>query len=180
MENVADCMFCDIAQKTDKSILKANNKFVVIKDIKPHAKHHYLVISKTHISKITDVKASDIELIKSMESLGRAYLRAILKDEGEADIVEDMLRVGFHQPPMVSVKHLHMHILYPINSMGLINRHIVFRPGRFFKSATDVMVEMEKNLLQEDNNTNIAKETKKEHEAKASPQELRDCIANNQ
>lgn len=48
-----------------------------------------------------------------MDNLGRDYLRETLKEKGEADTVEDMLRLGFHWSKFVSVRHLHMHLLYP-------------------------------------------------------------------
>lgn len=48
-----------------------------------------------------------------MDLLGRDYLRETLKEKGEADTVEDFLRMGFHWSILVSVRHLHMHLLYP-------------------------------------------------------------------
>lgn len=56
-----------------------------------------------------------------MEKTGREFLRAELKAKGEADTVEDMLRVGFHWPPLITVNHLHMHILYPIKDVSCKN-----------------------------------------------------------
>lgn len=55
--------------------------------------------------------------VMDMEQTGREFLRAELKAKGEADTVEDMLRVGFHWPPLVTVNHLHMHLLYPISEV---------------------------------------------------------------
>lgn len=54
-----------------------------------------------------------------MEKTGRELLREHLKKKGEADTVEDMLRIGFHLPPLLSVHHLHMHIIYPISDVRM-------------------------------------------------------------
>jgi len=44
------CLFCEIANKKVKTeILYQNKNWFVIKDIKPKAKIHYLVIPKKHI-----------------------------------------------------------------------------------------------------------------------------------
>ena len=42
---------------------------VIVKDINPKAKHHYLVISKKHISKPTDLTVGDIPLCKYSKNL---------------------------------------------------------------------------------------------------------------
>ncbi len=91
---------------------------MVIADQKPLAPHHYLVLSRPHIRKPGHLTHADIELVQSMEQLGREYLREILKAKGEADTVEDRLRIGFHFPPVLKVQHLHMHVLYPANEVG--------------------------------------------------------------
>lgn len=52
-------------------------------------------------------------LVKEMDKLGRDYLRETLKEKGEADTVEGLLRMGFHWSIFISVRHLHMHLLYP-------------------------------------------------------------------
>uniref|UniRef100_A0A0N4ZT11 Adenosine 5'-monophosphoramidase HINT3 n=1 Tax=Parastrongyloides trichosuri TaxID=131310 RepID=A0A0N4ZT11_PARTI len=176
MDVVDGCVFCNLLQTDKEKVLKETDDLAIVKDIKPHAKHHYLVLSKKHIGKIDDVRASDIDFIKQMESVGREYLRYALKAKGEADIVEDMLRIGFHQSPFLTVKHLHMHVLYPISSMGIITRHVVFRPGRFFKPVTEVLVEMQDELLKSDNKSPAAQEMKAQHKASIDPTKLADAI----
>lgn len=65
-----------------------------------------------------------------MDTLGRDYLREILKEKGEADTVEDLLRMGFHWSFFLGVRHLHMHLLYPTRGVcyglhinGMICKH---------------------------------------------------------
>ncbi|KHN71369.1 hypothetical protein Tcan_02328 [Toxocara canis] len=79
-----------------------------------------------------------------MERVGREYLREALKEKGEADIVEDLLRLGFHNSAMLSVRHLHMHLLYPVTQMNVFYRNFIFRPGRFFHLTKDVIEQLEK------------------------------------
>lgn len=54
-----------------------------------------------------------------MERMGREFLREALRTSGDADTIEDMLRIGFHCSNFLSVYHLHMHILYPISGVSL-------------------------------------------------------------
>ncbi|VDK49088.1 unnamed protein product [Anisakis simplex] len=137
------CIFCDIVHTKKQQHLKESENAVVIADAAPHAPHHYLILSKRHISKPTDLTPGDIDLVKEMEHVGREYLREALKAKGEADTVEDLLRMGFHGSVLVSVKHLHMHLLYPVSQMSFIYRSVIFRPGHMFHLTKDVIEELE-------------------------------------
>ncbi|CAL2044430.1 unnamed protein product [Caenorhabditis brenneri] len=145
LTSVNGCKFCDIVKNKKELQLKDKNTCVVINDIKPKAKHHFLVVSKKHISKPTDLTVADVPLLEEMERTGRELLREQLKKEGEADTVEDMLRIGFHLPPLLSVHHLHMHIIYPISDMGLISRKLTFRPGKVFKPARELIDQLKED-----------------------------------
>ncbi|VDN05784.1 unnamed protein product [Thelazia callipaeda] len=125
-------------------ILNYNCSTVVIEDKYPHAPHHYLILSKRHINKSSDLKVADLPLVREMGLVGRDYLRETLKKKGEADTVEDLLRMGFHWSKFVSVNHLHMHVLYPISEMKIFYRWVIFRPGRFFRTTSSVIEELEK------------------------------------
>uniref|UniRef100_A0A0M3I5E5 Adenosine 5'-monophosphoramidase HINT3 n=2 Tax=Ascaris TaxID=6251 RepID=A0A0M3I5E5_ASCLU len=138
------CTFCEIVHVKKDRHLKESENAIVIADIAPHAPHHYLILSKRHINKPADLTPADIDLVKEMEQVGREYLREVLKTKGEADIVEDMLRVGFHGSAMISVRHLHMHLLYPIKEMSMVYRSLIFRPGPFFHLTKDVVEQLEK------------------------------------
>uniref|UniRef100_A0A1I7UXW3 Adenosine 5'-monophosphoramidase HINT3 n=1 Tax=Caenorhabditis tropicalis TaxID=1561998 RepID=A0A1I7UXW3_9PELO len=142
LTSVNGCKFCDIVKNKKELQLKEKPTCVVVNDIKPKAKHHFLVISKQHISKPTDLTVADVPLLEEMERTGRELLREHLKKEGEADTVEDMLRIGFHLPPLLSIHHLHMHIIYPISDMGLISRKLTFRPGKVFKPARELIEQL--------------------------------------
>ncbi|WKY09611.1 hypothetical protein Q1695_002179 [Nippostrongylus brasiliensis] len=152
---VSGCKFCDIANYKRDLHLRESDKCVVIRDIKPKTPHHFLAVSKAHINKPTDLTAADIPLLMDMEKTGREFLRAksqppahahsLPNQRGEADTVEDMLRVGFHWPPLISVNHLHMHILYPISELGFFSRHLTFRPGKVFRTTSEVIDELRKD-----------------------------------
>lgn len=43
---------------------------------------------------------------------------------------------GFHCPPFISVKHLHMHAIGPLSSMGFLTR-MLYRPSSpWFKTVS--------------------------------------------
>ncbi|KAJ1367733.1 hypothetical protein KIN20_028706 [Parelaphostrongylus tenuis] len=141
---VSGCKFCDIANYRRDQHLKESEKCVIIRDIKPKTPHHFLAVSKAHINKPTDLTAADIPLLIDMEKTGREFLRVELKAKGEADTIEDMLRIGFHWPPLITEHHLHMHILYPIKELGFFSRHLIFRPGMMFRPVSEVIEELRK------------------------------------
>lgn len=70
-----------------------------------------------------------------MEACGRDFLMNRLKARGEADVMESRLRIGFHWPPLLSVNHLHLHVIYPSDQMYFFYRTFIFRPGRFFRTV---------------------------------------------
>lgn len=158
---VEGCVFCNIVQNKKDQHLKTGENTVVIKDHSPHAPYHFLVLTKSHISKSNDLTVQDIGLVKEMEETGREYLREVLKEKGEADTVEAMLRTGFHKPPFLTVHHLHMHILYPVHDMAFIYRSVVFRPGRFFRLSKTVIEDLEK-VKNQDGWTDLEKKIRRE------------------
>ncbi|CAJ0950403.1 unnamed protein product, partial [Mesorhabditis belari] len=161
MNAVPGCIFCDIIHGNGKRDLQLamNDKCVVIKDHKPQVPHHYLVLSHAHINRPTDLTFADIPLIREMEKTGREVLRLDLKAKGEADTVEDMLRIGFHWPPMIRVNHLHMHILYPVKDLGFFSKMLIFKPGKVFRETSRVIQELEEKAgLQKGESSNPAKE----------------------
>jgi hypothetical protein len=52
----------------------------------------------------------------------------------------DEARMGFHWPPFIFVKHLHLHIISPESAMGWINKNIVFRKDSYVFSSPAYMV----------------------------------------
>lgn len=59
-------------------------------------------------------------LVLEMEEKLKEYLM-------ELGIQSDNATFGFHWPPFISVKHLHMHCIAPLSKMNFISR-LIFKP----------------------------------------------------
>ena len=63
-------------------------------------------------------------MVERMAEIGKQ----VLVDQGGS--VEEA-RMGFHWPPFILVKHLHLHVVSPESSMGWFSRNILFRVDSF-------------------------------------------------
>eukprot|EP00669_Euglena_mutabilis_P009389 TRINITY_DN4300_c0_g2_i1.p1 TRINITY_DN4300_c0_g2~~TRINITY_DN4300_c0_g2_i1.p1 ORF type:complete len:193 (+),score=56.25 TRINITY_DN4300_c0_g2_i1:72-650(+) len=116
------CIFCRIvAGQEPADVMYRDEKFLVIKDHRPAAEHHYLVLPVMHMEDAKHLTLADIPLVERMETLGKK----VLQQRG-API--DDVRLGFHWPPFQAVKHLHMHCVGPVSEMGYFNKKVSFRP----------------------------------------------------
>ena len=102
-----DCIFCKIANKEiPTDFLYEDEMVVAFKDIRPIAPVHVLVVPKTHIEQITDLKDSD-------EKLAGRILLAAKKVAEQLGIAESgyklLFRVG-HDGGQ-EVPHIHLHLL---------------------------------------------------------------------
>lgn len=101
-----DCLFCKIiAGEIPSSKFYEDDDILIIADINPQAKKHYLMMPKKHYSNIIDMGAKD------PEALGKMFKKL-------AEIVDTLgLDGGFRivsnkgENGCQSVKHLHIHIL---------------------------------------------------------------------
>ncbi|WOH12196.1 hypothetical protein DCAR_0831696 [Daucus carota subsp. sativus] len=103
----SQCVFCEIARgSTSATLLHSDERVVAFRDIKPAAFRHYLVIPVEHISTVKDLKRrpEDFSLVNHMYDVGQTLLRRDAPHSAE-------YRFGFHQPPLNSVNHLHLHCL---------------------------------------------------------------------
>ncbi|XP_004511680.1 bifunctional adenosine 5'-phosphosulfate phosphorylase/adenylylsulfatase HINT4 isoform X1 [Cicer arietinum] len=102
----ASCVFCEIAatKSTSHSILHSDDRVVAFRDINPSAFRHYLVVPVEHIPTVNDLqrKTEDHSLVNHMLEVGRMLL---VRDAPQSK----QYRFGFHQPPLNSVNHLHLH-----------------------------------------------------------------------
>ncbi|KAG8659454.1 bifunctional adenosine 5'-phosphosulfate phosphorylase/adenylylsulfatase HINT4 isoform X2 [Manihot esculenta] len=104
---VSSCIFCQIAHNsTSTTLLHSDDKVVAFQDIKPSALRHYLVIPVEHISTVRNLQSreEDYTLVNHMLSVGKMLLHRDAPQSKE-------YRFGFHQPPLNSVDHLHLHCL---------------------------------------------------------------------
>lgn len=101
------CLFCQIIKKeVPAETVYEDEKFLVIKDIKPEAPIHFLVLPKKHIDSVNELTETDKDLI------GGLFLTA-KKVAREAGVAESGYRLIFNTGPDAgqTVQHLHLHIL---------------------------------------------------------------------
>ncbi|SPP85066.1 histidine triad nucleotide-binding protein 3 [Drosophila guanche] len=126
------CLFCDFAngRQGPPPVLEVQtDEYVIFKDKSPAATYHYLAIPKQHFDSFSVLNRSHIGLVMQMESGMVELLKSKNVDPSKAII-------GFHIPPFISVKHLHLHGIYPPSEMSLWNR-INFMSSFWFKTAKD-------------------------------------------
>ncbi|XP_062533225.1 adenosine 5'-monophosphoramidase HINT3-like [Armigeres subalbatus] len=118
------CIFCKITtgQDPNASIVYQNERICIFKDIRPAAEHHLLAVPKYHLDDVRSLTAAERPLLEEM----RTELGNVLKDQYQIDLSEALF--GFHIPPFTTVKHLHMHGMGPVGSMGFLSR-MIFRPN---------------------------------------------------
>ena len=133
----SSCIFCDIVAENDvaNKIHFSNEKVVLFSDIKPAAKHHYLVIPREHIKDATQLTTSDhVDLVQEMVRAGTEYLTSIC---GETALEDS--KFGFHYPPFISVQHLHLHVIYPYSEVRMIGS-MLFPEDRWYFVSPDCVI----------------------------------------
>ncbi|KTD64709.1 histidine triad nucleotide-binding protein [Legionella spiritensis] len=102
-----DCLFCKIINgEIPATILFEDPEIMVIRDIRPQAPSHLLVLPKKHIATINDADSSDEQL------LGRMVLTA--KKMAESEHISDFgyrLVFNVNAGGGQEVHHIHLHIL---------------------------------------------------------------------
>lgn len=101
-----DCLFCKfVSKELSTTILYEDDNMIIIKDIAPQAKNHYLAISKSHFKYLGEMTEQDSEMLKNM-------LVTIPKLESLLGL-ENGYRLVINQgdDPGQTVPHLHIHIL---------------------------------------------------------------------
>lgn len=103
MEN---CIFCKIvAGEIPSPRLYEDDKMIVVRDIEPKAKLHYLCIPKTHFAYLSEMDEERAEIVKHC-------FQTIPKIVGELGL-QDGYRVIINQGANAgqTVFHLHIHLL---------------------------------------------------------------------
>ncbi len=103
MEN---CIFCKIiAGEIPSPRLYEDDKIIVIRDIEPKAKLHYLCIPKTHFALLADMDEAKAKTLKyCFEKIAQIY-KDLGLDEGYRVIINQGVNGG------QTVPHLHIHLL---------------------------------------------------------------------
>ena len=103
MEN---CLFCKMIKgEIPVNKVYEDDNMIIIRDIAPQAKNHYLAISKSHFKLFADMTDSDAEMLKNM-------LKTIPTLEGLLGL-ENGYRIVVNQGDDAgqTVPHIHIHIL---------------------------------------------------------------------
>lgn len=101
-----DCIFCKIINgEIPSEKVYEDEKFLIIKDISPQAKIHYLLLPKKHYTDIIDMSLNDSVLLG--ECLKK--LSEIIDDLGLSNGFRLITNKG--DDGCQSVKHLHIHIM---------------------------------------------------------------------
>ena len=103
MEN---CVFCKIVAGVIPSPrLYEDEKMIVIRDIQPKAKLHYLCIPKTHFALLSEMDEAKAEIVKHCF----ATIPTLEETLGLQDGYRVIINQGFNGGQ--TVPHLHIHLL---------------------------------------------------------------------
>ena len=103
MEN---CIFCKIvAGDISSPRLYEDDKMIVIRDIEPKAKLHYLCIPKTHFALLSEMDVEKAEIVKHCFEV----IPTLEEKLGLQDGYRVIINQGFNGGQ--TVHHLHIHLL---------------------------------------------------------------------
>lgn len=139
-EDSSKCLFCRIAnhQEPNSRLLYEKDGIVIFEDIRPAATHHYLIVPQKHVKDPKHLGPADSDLVERLTAVGKEYLT---KNGGSVD----ESRIGFHWPPFNSISHLHLHVIAPVRSMGLI-ASMIFRPNSLWFVTSDWLINRLKKM----------------------------------
>ncbi len=101
-----DCIFCKIANgEIPSKFYYEDEKTIIIRDIAPQAKLHYLVIPKEHYTDITELADKNPDLLQ--------HLFTVIAEKKEELGLTNGFRVitNIGEDGCQSVKHIHVHLL---------------------------------------------------------------------
>ena len=101
-----DCLFCKFANgEIPVNKVFENEDFVIIRDINPHAKNHFLAIPKKHLKYLAEMTEEDSELAGRILKTIPALEDLLELKNGYRLIINQGDDAG------QTVPHLHIHIL---------------------------------------------------------------------
>lgn len=116
MNKDPNCIFCKIIAKDIRAeILFENEALIVIKDIKPSAPIHHLIIPKNHIPSVAHLEEDNKELV------GEIFLTA-KNDARKAGLTGYKTVFNVDRDGGQIIDHLHLHLLGGWNKKEDINR----------------------------------------------------------
>ena len=127
-------------------------------DIYPASKHHYLVIPKRKILHAGYLTPEDKALVRHLLVVAKLVAAKNGIGDGTAEGVDEARRagdvtLGFHRFPLLSVYHLHMHILAPMPANSWWGRCVMFPRymSRFYQTPERVLRDIcdDKDVLED-------------------------------
>lgn len=116
-ENMAkepiECRICEIIKQKEDMVYE-DDEFYVFRDQFPAARKHLLIVPKKHIPSVYSLLRMDpkvaTKIVKRMYDLAKTSLPTFPETSlNEFDYPEHWQEFGFHLPPGISIKHLHLH-----------------------------------------------------------------------
>ena len=101
-----DCLFCKfISGEIPVNKVFENDDMIIIRDIAPQAKNHYLAIIKSHFKYFAEMTEKDAEMLKNMFKKIPELSELLGLENGYRIVVNQGDDAG------QTVPHLHIHIL---------------------------------------------------------------------
>lgn len=121
------------------AVLYEDDRVLCFRDISPASKHHYLVIPKRRIRHIGDLGRAHVALLQHMLGVaGQVASANGVQDVASARERGELL-LGYHRFPLVFVRHLHLHVIFPAPAHSWLKRALFPQGyGMFFLSPETV------------------------------------------
>lgn len=101
-----NCIFCKILQGEIKSeILYEQKNFVIIRDVAPMAKKHFLIIPKVHFAHLNELDSEKTNILSEIFENMKEIEKVLGLEDGYRLIINQREFGG------QSVNHLHIHLL---------------------------------------------------------------------
>ncbi|XP_075241928.1 adenosine 5'-monophosphoramidase HINT3-like isoform X2 [Convolutriloba macropyga] len=136
-KGVESCPFCAILNHEPEKLISRNDRVAVFNDRSPASTYHFQVVPIEHIPSVKSLKPVHTSLVDEMWREGLAVLshKTSLTTE---EVSKDVL-TGFHYPPLISVGHLHLHVIYPKSRVPLLQKHKYRHDSFFFRHPQKVI-----------------------------------------
>lgn len=106
VDRLPDCLFCKIASKEiDSAIVFEDERVIAIKDIKPLAPVHILLIPKRHLDSLARAGEQDIPLLGYIQYRARELARELGLDGNFKVVTNCGEQCG------QTIMHMHYHLL---------------------------------------------------------------------
>ncbi|XP_003387210.3 PREDICTED: aprataxin-like [Amphimedon queenslandica] len=91
------------------TVVKSDEKCVMINDMYPKARHHYLILPRENISGISSLGKQNLELLHHLLKFGQDYVKT--EHSNDDTLIPDypQFKYGYHAIP--SMNRLHMHVI---------------------------------------------------------------------